>query len=420
MEINEQRVQDKTSLATWIVFLITLVVVVISLVPVIFPALILRALGGFEDHLGVNPFETGIWTYPFLFINLILLGLGILSLKNLLPQPITKFVRFVFNFEVSAQVAFIVITILIGLYITFSVGELFNGKFDPDYYTIVKSWLENFNITNLHDPDPAHDIGHYLGIELEVISMQIFGNYKVIPFIASIALLVLTYYTTVEISKKRFAGIVSMVIVLQSGIFLMYDTSVAYPNFWILFYLLSLYLICKKWPLSSVSYVSAVLSKGLAAMFLPASLFFAYRTHVSKQKKIQIVISYGIIIALGIAFLTITGTSLNPVEKKEFNFHDFWAGFTAFYSSLRLDGLALLFLLPLTVGLFTASGKGHVHADSILFLILVMLLSAPLLSAFSDNQNVPYRFVPFIIFFALGSGIILSKRSVNGPNYFPR
>jgi len=66
--------------------------------------------------------------------------------------------------------------------------------------------------------------------------------------------------------------------------------------------------------------------------------------------------------------------------------------------------------LPLTVGLLIASRKGVLHADSIMFFILTMLLLGPLLLAFSDHHNVPYRFIPLIVFFAMGVGVLLSKR----------
>jgi len=38
-----------------------------------------------------------------------------------------------------------------------------------------------------------------------------------------------------------------------------------------------------------------------------------------------------------------------------------------------------------------------------------MLLIAPFLTGFSDQTNQPYRFVPFVTFFAVGVGILLSK-----------
>jgi len=41
-----------------------------------------------------------------------------------------------------------------------------------------------------------------------VLTMEIFGSYRIAPFIASIFCLFLTYLVTVQISKKRFAGII--------------------------------------------------------------------------------------------------------------------------------------------------------------------------------------------------------------------
>ena len=379
-------------------------VVLITITTVVFPALILRSLGGFEDHMGVNPFETGVWTYPFLITNLVLLGIGIVYFKNKLPQSIAKSIRFIFNFEISAQVACIVIICLIGIYISFSVSELFDDVYDPDYYERVKSWLENWSITDIN----TVGLWYHLQLFLLTTSMKVFGSYEVVPFIASIALPVLTYLVTAEISKKRFAGIVSMVIVLQSGIFLIYDTSVSYPNFWILFYLLSLYLIYKKQPLSAISWLLSILSKAMTAAFLPMTLFFIYESNITRQKKIRLAVSYGVIVVLGIVLLSVAGVSLLEVGK--FNSHDFWGGFTAFSSEFRFDGLVLVLLLPLTVGLFIASRRRVAHTDSIMFLIMGMLLSAPLMQGFSDLINAPYRFVPLVVFFAIGVGILLSKK----------
>ena len=401
----------QTSIVSWIVFLVTLVLVLTSLISVVFPALLLRTFGGLEDNSGINPYEMGIWALPLLATNLILLGIGVLYFTNKIPKTISKSIKFIFDFEVSAKIALIVIVVIIGAYIASSIGELFNGKFDDDYYQFVKSYIDNYSIMHLSN----WGLGHHLTLFLLSSSLKVFGNYKVIPYISSIALLVLTYLTAVEISKKRFAGIVAMVIVLQSGIFLMYDTSVAYPSFWILFYLLSLYLIYKKWHLSPLVYVSSILSKGLTAAFLPMTLFFIYRSNISKQKKLRLVTVYSVLAIIGTVILYITGKSLNTEQYHAFSSHSFWAGFSAVSTSLRLDGLVLLFILPLTIGLFVASRNEVKCADSILFLITGLLLSAPLLPAFSDLANFPYRFVALTVFFALGVSVLLSKK-INEPS----
>jgi len=417
MELGKDTMEKKyklniTGLVTWIVFLLTLVITLLSLIPVIFPALLLRLFGGFEDNVGINPFEIGMLAYPLLVTNLLILGLGLLYVKNRLPQQITKSIKFIFNFEISSNVAFLVMTILIGIYITLSVGELFDGIYQADYYAHFQPWLEIYSVTTF-DVTP---IGYHMAFFFDTISMQVFENYKVIPFIASISLLVLTYFVTVEISKKRFAGIVSMVIVLQSNVFLTYDTSPTYPTFWILFYLLSLYLITKKWFLSPISYVVGSISKAMTAPFLPMTLFFIYRANISNQKKMKSVILYGIIVILGLVLLSVMDLTLFDTgfdtRVGNFSTHDFLGSLSALYFALRYDWLVLLFLLPLIFGLFHASRRGILQADSIMFLILGILLSGPLINGFSDFIILPYRFMPFVVFFAMGAGILLSRKVI--------
>jgi len=370
---------------------------------------LIRSFGGFEDYAGINSLELGIWAFPFLISNFIIFGLTLFYTKGKLPIRVTNSIKFIFNFEVSSTVAFFVLLIVIGSYITLSVEELFNGEFLPDFYLRDKEALENFKITEVVE---SKGFGHHLQLFLQKTSYDLFANYKVIPFIGSISLLVLTYFVTLELTKKRFAGIISMLIVLQSQIFLFYDTFVVYPPFWILFYLLSLLLICKKWQISPIVFVIAALSKSLTMVFLPMTFFFIYRAKMQKQKKIRVAIYYGITIVIFGIFLSIANLQLGPydIPSTDFKLHEFWVGFTAINSSLKHDGLVLTLLLPLTVGLFIASRKGIVQADTIMLLIMSIILSAPFLIAFTDHHNLPYRFIPLIVFFAIGVGLLLSKK----------
>jgi hypothetical protein len=270
--------------------------------------------------------------------------------------------------------------------------------------------IETFSFTEFETEGlNAPGWGSYLHLILAVVSEKVFDNVKVIPFLASISLLVLTYFITVEITKKRFAGIVAFVIVLQSGVFLHYDTGITYPNFWILFYLLSLYLIYKKWPASPVSFVVSILTKMMTVAFLPMTLFFIYRASISKQNKIRLAVLYGIIFGLGIIFFYFGNSSLSE-DGIGFDSHDFWGGFNAIHQSLRFDPLVILFMLPLIVGLFFKSRCGFRDADSIAFLILGILLSAVFIPALGEYINAPYRFISLVVFFAMGVGVLLSKK----------
>ncbi len=401
MSAEGKKKRENSELLSWIVFLATLFVVLIAITTLLFPALVIRSLGGVEDYSGINPFETGIWTFPLLITNFVLLGIGILYFKNKLPKQITKSIKFIFNFEVSAKMAFLVILILIGFYVVFTMTEVLTEDQWPDYNR-VKFSLETWSITDFTKKFDLH-VKYLLGN----ISLQVFGSYRVIPFMASIALLVLTYAITTEISKKRFAGLVSMVLVLQSGTFLTYDTSITYSNFWVLFYVLSLYLIYKKWPISPASFILSIFSKPFTAIFLPLTLFFIFVAKIPRQKKIFVGISY-VAMLIGVA-TAIEYLGISP-GITSFDSHDFWLAFNAFSYQMRLDGIIVLFLLPLTVGLFLVSRR-NLQANSILVLIMGMILSQPILAGFTDQSSEPYRYMPLIIFFAMGVGTILKKRS---------
>jgi len=390
-------------LVSKVIFLITLGVVLITLTSVIFPALIMEFTNEIKYPVDINPFELGIWAIPVLTINLLLLVLIILYQKKLFPDTITKFSRFIFHFEVSAKTATLVIMILIGIYISFSIDEL--SQRDPwEDFGRIKPTLENWSYQDIANVDD-----HSMVYLLSKISMDVFGNYRIVPFIASIALLILTYFITTEISQKRFAGIVSVIIVLQSGNFLTYDTTITYPNFWILFYLLSLYTIYKRGIFSPITYALSTISKPFTVFFIPMSLFFIFRANIERNKKIRIIIYYGIVVILGASLLLIIDYSFISIK---FDSHEFVSGFTTISSQFRFDGLILVFLLPLTVGLYITSTKGIKQADSILVLILGMLLLAPIISGFTTYTNGPYRFIPLVIFFAIGVGTLLSKSEI--------
>jgi hypothetical protein len=385
--------------------LTSLGIVIIIAVTVVFPSLLLRSTAGTIDYASINPFETGILAYQFLATNLALFAIGILYYKNKIPQTIKKSVNYITNFEVSKEITFLVIIILIGFYVVFTVNELFTQEPWGDYQRS-KSDIEKWTPTGITDV--------FLNFRyfLLYVSMHLFGNYKVIPFVTSISLLVLTYLITSQLSKKRFAGIISMVIVLQSGIFQNYDTSIAYPNFWATFYLLSLYVISIRWPISPLSYVLSVLTKGLSAVFIPMSFLFIYRSNITKRKKIFLAISYGILVSLvlGIFF---TDYVKQVSGAHPFNSHDFWRAFNSISYQLRNDVLVLTFLPLLIVSLFIAYRRGVRYADSIMILITGVLLSQSFLAALSDNNSEIYRFIALIVFFAVGVGTTLSKKSAS-------
>lgn len=398
--------EQKTSYISYAVFIFALVIVLVNLTSLFFPSLITTQIRG--SSIDTNPFETSSWITPVLSANLILLAIGILYHKKILPQLIRKALKFIFKFEVSRNVAiFVVVAILFG-YIGWAMDEvsvyegLKWGDFDH-VEKIVEKWpktggplkgIENLHVKNF----------------LLKISVEVFQNIRIMPFLASISLLLLTYFFTVKITHKRFAGIVAMLILVQSSTFYNFDTIATYSNFWGLFYLLSLYLIYKKWYLSPISYIASIFSKPLTIAFVPLSLFFVFRAEIPKKIKIRTMIIYSVLLAILATIMLSGGTAIGNTAP--FNSDDFWAGFTIWSFQLRTDGLFLVFILPLTVGLFLTSRKGFLQADSILFLIAGIIFAIPLLAALTYFNVHPYRFVPLVVFFAVGVGTLLSQRKI--------
>ena len=223
--------------------------------------------------------------------------------------------------------------------------------------------------------------------------------------ISSIGLLLVTYLFTSKITDSGLAGLISLILVLQSNLFLKFDTSAAFSTFWILFYLLSLYLVIKIWSLSPIFYVLSIFSKILTAFYAPMSIFFILSSDISKQRKIIIGLIILIIFLIGI----VVSTTQSQIGL-EWNSDEFWLGFTAFAFGMRIDSLFVLFLLPVTVGLFIKS-KSNKYSNSILVLISGALLTAPFLTGLTDQTNQPYRLLPLIVFFSVAVGIIFAKRT---------
>ena len=390
------------------VFAFSISIVLLCCVSVIFPALISSTNSEFSEFPfytpQVDPFEIGALAIPFLILNGILLLIGIVYYKK------NYSLNRLFNFDVSKKITTITIIIILSAYIITTVPEFEIKEELSDFLKIDERLEESringkFTIENAINGNPNYSaIEPHVKYSLLIISEKVFGDYRVVAFFASIALLVVTFFITKEITKKRVPGIIAMLLVLQSNIFLTYDTSAAYSNFWILFYVLSLYLVLKKWQLSHISFVLALFSKLLSAAFLPLTVFFVLNNTKGK-KRMYVLIFYTILIIAGLFTVSNLFNDIDIAYLPE----NFIKGFVQFSYQLRFDPIILIFLLPLTVALFLKSLKGFHQANSIQILISGFLLIPPLLITFTAQTNEPYRLIPLVVFFAIGVSTLLGK-----------
>lgn len=387
-----------------IIFLLSMSIVLFSFITVMFPALILSfntvsipQINSASPH----PFEVGVWSAGVVLSGGIILVLAISYDK---VRLISQFFAKILSFEISSKITIISLVVLIGVYVLFASNELYIEENFEDYVG-VQNRLDGWSIESISSFDL------HVRYFLLTTSMDVFGNYKIIPFLASIALLITTFLITKTITQKRFAGIVSVIILLQSPLFQTYDTTVTYTNFWTLFYLISLYMVYRFWQASPIFYILSIFSKMLTVMFLPMSVYFILKSNLSKnQKAILLIITVGIILMGGIVLTAIN--SVTDGMNESFNAKEFQVGFTSFAYQLRSDGVVMLFMIPLIVGLYMVSKNGTPHGESIMVLLAGMLLIAPILTGFTNQTNQPYRFIPLVVFFAIGIGVLLSKRQV--------
>ena len=403
---------ENSQKASYAVFFCTLVVVLFTLTPVIFPALYSSSFGMFTENL--NPFELGYQSTFLIVSNVVILGFGIAYYKKKIPSLVHDVVDKIRTFEIPKRVTIIALAVILGVYIGLSAPELSldEGADWADYDAVLLPALEIWPFGQADDIYVQEQNDRYVRMFLLDVSLDIFQNIKLLPFIASILVVVFTYLVTVQFCQKRFAGIIAVIVLLQSYTFLKFDTVAVYENFWVLFFLISLYVIEKKWFLSPVFYILAFYTKAYVAPFFLMTLFTTYRSQISRRTKAAILISYVVTVSAAIALVFFGGTVYPDVI--DVNYSKFILGFQVIIAQLRFDLFFIMLLLPVTVGLMFLSKNKLKHADSILILIFGTIIASPILVAFTYHYEIlPYRFIPLLVFFSIGVGMFFSKKLVH-------
>ena len=392
------------------IFIATIIIILLLYTPIVFPALFSSIVGSYSDTIN-NPFEFGHQTSILIISNIIILGFGFAYYKKKLPNQLQDIIERIRSFEISKKNTLVIFIIIMGIYIGFSSPELFlNEKLQFDDYIILEEALELWPDGESDNPYIQEQNDRYVRMFLLDISLDIFQNIKFLPFIASIMVASFTYLLTTQICQKRFAGIISMIVLLQSNIFLKYDTVAVYENFWVLFYLISLYVIKRGWFLSPIFYVLAVFTKAYVAPFFIMTLFITYRSKISTRIKLTILLSY-VIIVLVVIVSIFAGETLYP-QVFELDPSRFLLGFAATAFQFRSDLFILVMLLPISIGLFVLARNRFQEADSVLFLIFGTIIAGPILVMVTYFYEIlPYRLVPLIVFLAIGIGLFFAKKT---------
>ena len=391
-------------------FLFSIGIIGISVISVIFPALIISQT--YEFPLDLNPFETSPWLLPIFFSVISLLTFGFLHYKKKLPFSLSNTIDLILNFELSKRISIILGLSILAIYIGFTIPELFIDESEqwPDYI-VLESALNIWPSTDHLSVYIKEQNTRYVRMFLLDFSQDFFQNIKLLPFVASVFTVIFTALITIQLSKKRFAGIIAMLVLLSSVTFTDFDTIAVYENFWVLFYLISLYSINKRWwHASPVNFILSIFTKAFTATYFWMNFFYIYRATIPTKTKLLLFASYGIV--LGITYWIFeNGRSIIYDDIIRYDFNAFLDGFTGWGNSMQLEPFVLLFILPLTVMLFFKSRNGLKQADSIMILLAGSILAGPLISLVTDFYFIlPYRFIPFVIFMAIAVGLLFSKK----------
>jgi len=402
---------ENSQKVSYAVFFCTLVVVLLTLISLIFPALFSSYFGMFGENL--NPFESNNYSIFVILSNVVIFGFGIAYYKKKIPSLVYDVVEKIRTFEISKRVAMISLAVILVVYVVSSAPELFIDESTQwSDYELLEAGLEIWPFGESDDIYIQEQNDRYVRQFLLDVSLNVFQNIKLLPFVASILVLVFTYLITVQFCQKRFAGMIAVIVLLQSYTFLTFDTIAVYENFWVLFFLISLYMIEKKWFLSPVFYILAFFTKAYVAPFFLMTLFTTYRSQISRRTKIAILISYFVTITLTV-LLVFLADSMYP-RLIEINYSNFMIGFQTISAQLRFDFFFIMALLPETVGLMFLSKNKLKHADSILILLFGTILMGVAIGMLSPYVNIlPYRFIPLLVFFSIGMGMFFSKKSVH-------
>ena len=181
-------------------FFVTLSIVVFSLFAIIFPGFLLVAFSSYPTNL--EPFESSVWLVPIVSSNSILLIIGFAYYRKKLPLQIHKGIEFILNFEISKKTALLTGIIILVVYVGFSLPELaIDEATQYDDWGILENALEIWPSTDSDDMYVNEQNTRYVRMLLFDASIVIFQNIKILPFVASILLVVVTFFLTYQITQ---------------------------------------------------------------------------------------------------------------------------------------------------------------------------------------------------------------------------
>jgi len=165
---------------SYVVFFAALIVVLLTLTPVIFPALYSSVFGMFTENL--DAFELGHQSIFLIVSNVVIFGFGIAYYKKKIPSLVQDVVEKIRTFEISKRVGIISLAVILCVYIGLSAPELFldEGEAWNDYNAVLLPALEIWPFGQTDDIYVQEQNDRYVRMFLLDVSLDIFQNIKLL------------------------------------------------------------------------------------------------------------------------------------------------------------------------------------------------------------------------------------------------
>lgn len=298
------------------------------------------------------------------------------------------------------QLHLVLLYCIIMIYVVIEFDSLQDQQYDKWDSFYVQPYIESCDIFQI--PQERAVLKFYQFC----LSDYLFDNPKVIPFLESIGILIVSFLLANKILHSNYAGLFAASLIITSNIFLKNTTTYGYSTEWAFFFILAVYLIYKRPEIVGVVYIMSVFAKGLTLLYIPVIFYLIYKSDISARNKKISYLSLVAVMVFTVAYTCLVGNNMVqsnvPITFDLEEIHGLVYSPIYNFTEEEHDQLILNLFLPLVLlGLYRARSW-------VVFVIIIYMFSMQIwLPLFSDYNMGSYRMVPMVLFLGVGFAISL-------------
>lgn len=306
----------------------------------------------------------------------------------------------------NSKLAFVLLLVMVIGWAVASFPEIFEKETYPDYTDHIEPFIHSCSLDKYPERDNSPTRSP-LKWYLICLSFDVFQNERVIPYIISFTLIISTFVLSKLIIKHDYFALIPVFVLITSGTFIKFDTSATYDQTYSLFVILSFIFAIKSSRFSLLMFGMALLSKMYAMIFFISWLLFELKYKTHDEKMISL-------IGLGF-FIMIAGAVLSEFPPSfhiggSFGYHPERFLESVYQILFYFTDSWIIMIMPVLIIALVKEIKNKTkYSGIILFTIIMILTSVPLVHVFTDQIHHVYRFTPLIIFLGIALSMVLTS-----------